>query len=407
MRLAGSASAATASSLPSLRSPELVTEGQLKTALQNLRLLYRPLPTVLDFKTVGTPKSLIKPISTPVVDSGYVSEDSDDDDAVETAVEMFVMDEFEKQLATRWLTTVMARAEEMTLLSENVRDLLIEDAASILVCFNNSVTSSDSDEEALTRDFTFEIPQTMSAGSPKQICIRLNDDPLKGEDHTDVGLQTWGASIVLSDLLCRSPCRFDLTQASLPSAPRIIELGAGTGLVSLTLAKLLPALGIENFTIVATDYHQTVLSNLRANIASNFKVELPGHQADIQTCTLDWGEPHSHAPLDKKAHVIIAADVVYEVHHALALRECAAHLLAPRGIFWLLVSVRGCGRFEGLVQTVEAAFRSAQREELRNEPGRKLQILSIENLAKQRGVGRTDEREYRLFKIGWVEQTRS
>ncbi|KAL6243091.1 hypothetical protein RBB50_010191 [Rhinocladiella similis] len=406
MRLAGSA-AAIASSLPSLRSPESVTERQLKTALQNLRLLYRPLPTVLDFRTVWKPKTFVKPISTPVVDSGYVSEDVDEDDASEMALETFVTDEFDKQLATRWLTTLIARVEEMTLLSENVRDILVEDAASILVCFNNSVTSSDADEEALTRDFTFEIPPTVSAGTFNQICVRLNDDPLKGDDHTDVGLQTWGASIVLSNLLCRSPSHFDLAKSSLPIAPRIVELGAGTGLISLTVAKLLPTLGIEDSTVVATDYHQTVLANLRANIASNFELDLPGQHANIRTCTLDWEEPHNDAPLDQKADVIIAADVVYEVHHAIALRKCAAHLLGHRGIFWLLFSVRGCGRFEGLVDTVEAAFKSTQDEQLRDEVGRELRILSIEHLAKQRGVGRTDEREYRLFKIGWVEPTTS
>ncbi|KIW09827.1 hypothetical protein PV08_11928 [Exophiala spinifera] len=429
MTLAGSAAAAaaTASSLPSLRSPELVTERQLKKALQSLRLLYRPLPTVFDFRTAGKPKTFIPPISTPVGDSGYVSEDGegegdgdgDEDTSEITLNTVGVMDEFDKQLATRWLTTLIGRAEEMTLLSENVRDLLVEEAASVLVCFNrSSAASPDADEEALTRDFTFEVqipPPTFSSsagGQPhhQQLCIRLNDDPLKGDDHTDVGLQTWGASIVLSEFLCRSASHFDLTRSCLPSAPRIVELGAGTGLISLTLAKLLPTLGIESATVVATDYHQTVLANLRANIASNFHLEmddLPRQHADIQTCTLDWEKPHSDAPLDKKADVIIAADVVYEVHHAIALRKCAAHLLGPRGVFWLLFSVRGSGRFEGLVKSVEAAFGSAvQDEQLKNEVGRReLQILRTEHLAKQRGVGRTDESEYRLFKIGWVEPT--
>ena len=49
-----------------------------------------------------------------------------------------------------------------------------------------------------------------------------------------------------------------------------MELGAGTGLVSLALARLLPQLGVHDAKVVATDYDDAVLENLRANITANF-----------------------------------------------------------------------------------------------------------------------------------------
>ena len=380
------------SSLPPVRTLVDAREDQVREALRGLQTLYCPLrlPSLpqsisprrkdLDVASSG--------VSTPVpVDSGYVSQDEDEEEGGAREEELAASiraDPFERTFATRWLTSLISRAEEMDL-SDSVRGEIVDDAAFILSSFSDS--GKEEAEEALTRDFSFPT----SLGS--SINVTLNDAPLTGADHTDVGLQSWGASIVLSSMLCADPNHFNLNLAHLPERPSIIELGAGTGLVSLTLAKLLPSLSIYPKGISATDYHPTVLQNLQGNINTNFP---PGECVNmpVSALALDWALP----PPDLKASadVVVAADVVYAPQHAAWLRDCAAELVTPNGCFWLIVTVRQTGKFEGIPDTVEAAFlpELCPRDE---EGGRCFRILERSGLLeKRRGVGRGDEMGYRL-----------
>ncbi|KAF2798025.1 hypothetical protein K505DRAFT_322180 [Melanomma pulvis-pyrius CBS 109.77] len=241
----------------------------------------------------------------------------------------------------------------------------------------------------MTRDFSFPT----AFASPTSIDVRLNDAPLSGTDHTDVGLQSWGASIILSGLMCASPNRFALDK--LQPGATIIELGAGTGLVSLTLAALHPHISSTAPAIIATDYHPAVLDNLRSNIAVNFPENA---EPPVHTMLLDWSRPTiPHEPVS----MLVAADAVYDPEHAGMLRDCAARLLKQDGIFWLIVTVRVVGKFEGIADTVEAAFVDEQCP--RREDFGVLKILQREWLEKQRGIGRGDETGYRLYRIGWAD----
>ncbi|EAT78412.1 hypothetical protein SNOG_14175 [Parastagonospora nodorum SN15] len=295
-------------------------------------------------------------------------------------------DPFERSFATRWLTSLISRVEEMGF-DEDVTTNMIDDAAFILASFSDC--TKDEEEEALTRDFSF--PTKLG----ENVQVTLNDAPLSGIDHTDVGLQSWGASIVLSSMMCADPKRFGLSKEALKGSPTIIELGAGTGLVSLTLAKLLPELGVEDASIAATDYHPAVLENCKLNIESNFSST---DRLPITTDLLDWSQPPSE--LVSSADLLIASDVIYAPEHASWLRDCAAHLIKPDGTFWLMVTVRKTGKFEGIPDTVEAAF----VPELcpKDGDGRTFQIIQKETAEKRRGIGRGDETGYNLYRIGWA-----
>jgi protein-lysine N-methyltransferase EEF2KMT len=415
------------SSLPPLRSLDGAVEETVLAALRNLYALYCPLSSALlavdshpktKFPTSGT--------ATPLVDSGYVSgadeeDDYDDDqsgDGAEDALDSLRADAFERNFATRWLTGFIGRAEDLAFWSsENVCEDAINQASYVLASFSTALEEDAYEEDAgIFRNFSFAIdPSAVSAttGEPASVDVRLLDKPIcTGTDHTDVGLQSWASSIVFSDVLCASPTRFGMT--GLGRAPRILELGAGTGLVGLALAKLLPQIGTPDADIIATDYHPAVLDNLRDNIRANFAGGVHGSADDdraevaaapITTCLLDWAAPTFDAPLDCPADVLVAADVIYAPEHAVWLRDCAArYLAAPHGVFWLMVAVRQHGKFEGIVDTVEAAF--ADRALLpRDAEGRRvLDIMGQERFAKRDGVGRGDEKGYVLFRIGWVEQ---
>ncbi|KAI1138373.1 hypothetical protein F5Y05DRAFT_383832 [Hypoxylon sp. FL0543] len=395
------------SSLPPLRSLITLKGQQVFAALDYLQELYCPvsLSRAVTSQLQHT-KAHHDQVARPV-DSGYVSEDDGDVDGdvldvdPECAIDALRADVFERNFTIRWLTILIARAEELLFEDEDERERVVDKASYVLSSFTKSEDEEDEEDTGITRNFSFGLAispisspsESNEPGVQERVIIdvRLNDAPQDTIDHTDVGLQSWGASIVFSDMICASPARFGLDRATLGSSPRIVELGAGTGLVSLVLAKALPHLDITNATLIATDYHSAVLANLQSNI------QLTG--ANVQACSLDWSAPVLETPLDALADVLVATDVIYAREHAMWLRDCATRMLAPGGVFWLLMTVRPNGRFEAVIDTVEATFQGTSPK---TPDGRYLRILGQENVDKRRGVGRGDESGYKLFRIGWA-----
>lgn len=374
-------------SLPPLQELASLTDTQIGDALRIIHELFcPPLPTSFDFITNN--KNQLS-----AVDSGYASEDESDEEA---ETEAAVCDDFERNFATRWLTKFIGSAYDSSL-DEAVTERFVEEACSVLSHMINKTKEEPVDEEELgmTREFSFTFKHDRHA----KILVELYDTPMQtGEDYTDVGLQTWGASIALSERISEEPENFRLSEARLNSCSRIVELGAGTGLVSLFLSRLMPYIfGTRSPTIVATDYHPTVLSNLEANIASHMS-ETPA-AAPVQACHLDWSAPSREAPLDVPADVLVAADVIYAPEHAVWLRDCARSLLADDGVFWLMASVRPNGRFADVSDSVEVAFED--EEMCRRPDGKRLGISSVQRVEKKSEVGRADEVGYKLFEIIW------
>ncbi|KAI6778893.1 uncharacterized protein J7T54_003829 [Emericellopsis cladophorae] len=379
------------SSLPPLRKIELLAEADLFATLDNLTRLYCPLVFSID---TGRKHS----VGDVPADSGYVSdaEGENGDDAL-TALRA---DGFERTLAERWLTGFIARVEELSCFkTDEARERALDQASCVLESFFTCTIDEEERLEQLaqySRDFTFST-SSRNADLSKNIEVRLNDG-LAGqnsEEPDDVGLQSWGASIVFSKLMCDQPERFGLTKETLGHSPRIIELGAGTGLVSLALSALLPRHDITDATIVATDYHPAVMDNLRANIAAN-----PLHAPMIEAAALDWSKPSRASPLDVEADVLLATDVIYTTEHAVWIRDCATQFLKKDGIFWLVATVRDNGRFEGVSNTVKAAFGDEGRP--RASHGKRLTVLKEERLGKLDGVGRGDESGYKMFRIAFA-----
>lgn len=400
----------------------------IKVTLENLRDIYFPPPSsaLLDSKFTIPIRSIEHPIhDKSVPDSGYASAEEDDEDEENTApdcsnedvhnesrLEALRADSFERAFSIKWLTGLITRSD--TWLEASISDEdsasradVLEDAASLL----SSFTGSDGDDDvALTRLFSFPITyKSNGAGNElrKRVTVELNDAPLSKEDHTSVGLQSWGSSILLADRFCTQPDAFRLLPPSNESGLRILELGAGTGMLSIVASKILCPSPVE---IVATDYHRDVLANLSKNVATNFSVsEFP--LAPITVAVLDWEHPRYDAPLNKPFEIILAADVIYHPSHAEWIKCCVERLLArPNtntayggGIFWLIIPVRTTGRHEGMDRTVDALFAPPPPDDGNLGTSKpKLVILNRENVVRQGGVGRADEGAYKLFKIGWI-----
>ncbi|KAI0872369.1 hypothetical protein GGS24DRAFT_18309 [Hypoxylon argillaceum] len=394
------------SSLPPLRSLFDQTEASILSVLSGLHSLYCPLPTSKAFESSSAHKDLPIP-----ADSGYASDNDETLGKDEEGLELRD-DPYERTLAERWVTGFLGHVEELACFeSDEARQLAIDKASTVLTSFFNE-DEEDTEDTEITRDYHFtlgsdcrDIERDGESTDSQSITVQLTDG-LAGRDnadHTDVGLQSWGAAFIFTDLMCAIPARLNFTHDALGLKPRIVELGAGTGLVGIALGKILPRLGVLAPTIIATDFHPTVLANLQANILKNFPVlgkdKSPISPA-IQAAPLDWETPDLSPPLDEQADVLVATDVIYSSEHAVWLRDCAARMLKPDGVFWLMLTVRTTGKFEGIRETVRASFNG--RDGLRNPHGCVLTILDEECFARPSGIGRGDESEYRLFRIGWA-----
>jgi predicted nicotinamide N-methyase len=70
------------------------------------------------------------------------------------------------------------------------------------------------------------------------------------------GLRTWQASVRLANHL--------LAQPDMLAGKRILELGSGTGMLSILIAKIQQ---LRSGSLIATDHDEAVLCRLRANMA--------------------------------------------------------------------------------------------------------------------------------------------
>ncbi len=147
---------------------------------------------------------------------------------------------------------------------------------------------------------------------------------------------------------------------------RVLELGAGTGLLSILCRKLLDlhhaTLGTGGTSpglVVATDFHPDVLSNLKVCVDLNSPPHTNEDGAAIMSLTdnssdsglhiakLDWATLPVNMQastsssggaeeaqeitrfLDRPFDVVLASDCVYDPNHADLLRQVASWVLRP------------------------------------------------------------------------------
>lgn len=326
-------------------------------------------------------------------------------------------DEFERTYAIRWLTALIARGDILPITcneDEESRDRLIESAASLLAACAGTAASG-----RLARTFIFESAQ---GGDP--ITVQLADAPLENSDYGTLGAQTWGAACVLAEMIVETPAIFGFPAGGeYPSIEstmeplQVLELGAGTGLAGLTTAKLLESLKMPG-KVRLSDFHPTILENLRTNADQNFpcKSSLEWNPSvDVDVVKLDWEifakEKHhddrSSGELGK-FNLILGADIVYEALHAEWLRACVTKLLASnlRARFHLLVPLRRTHTVES--GTIKKVFdRETSPIHDSGTQGDKnttmLGIISEERFFCDADGSGLDEVEYAYYQIGWMK----
>jgi protein-lysine N-methyltransferase EEF2KMT len=327
--------------------------------------------------------------------------------ALEDANDIIRADAFERKYANNWLTGLISRSEEWLELAPDFDETLFAREAVIqLATMLISTCTGTSICGAVTRQFTFG-----------PFLIQVTDDALPSEDHTAVGLNTWGSARILAERMVADPVYFGFA-APLDRGLKVLELGAGTGLLSLLVRRMLEAQvvaqkndfrsspeSVIEHAVVATDYHPSVLANLGFNLSSNPpSVYVPEpYRVSLACKTLDWRDPPE---LDEAAKydVILGADIVYERSHAEWIRSCVEAMLkkpgrdgSAGGVFWLIYPERPTHQQE--LDSVQEAF--FDRAPTPSNDEWILRALDEERIERKRGIGRVDEERYRLWRIGW------
>jgi len=376
--------------LPPIAKIAVYTSAQLLDALIYLRLLYNP--EVRGSRRIHA-RCEVQPTKS------HWSDDSD-------AIQLIRSDTFERSYAVRWLIALISRMEDIqeptpdsqacsaSALQQPVHpEVLIQQAAALLaVCAGVAAAGT------VQRIFSFESDE---AG---RIEIPLKDIPLENHDYTSVGGQTWGGACVLAEMIVEHPARFGLGDTHRGDL-RILELGAGTGLVGLTVAKLLQvaASGNRRATVVSTDFHPSILANLKANIDANFPTGNDDGMITVVSHFLDWAAFPVSASipdvLSEPFDIVLGADIVYEAEHAIWIKNCLKRLLRypsdsqTTSLFHLVIPLRSTHTFES--STIENVFQGENHAD-------SLVILSKESIfCEAHGDIGNDIVEYVYYRIGF------
>ncbi|KAK9457736.1 putative methyltransferase-domain-containing protein [Dipodascopsis uninucleata] len=112
------------------------------------------------------------------------------------------------------------------------------------------------------------------------------------------GFRTWEAALALGEYIVKNSMKVGLRENT-----RILELGAGTGFISILCSRL----GVKN--ILATDGYEDVINVLKSNIEINHL------GSSIQTRRLIWGDKQdeNHEILQTfQFDLILGADITYD-----------------------------------------------------------------------------------------------
>jgi hypothetical protein len=369
-------------------------------------------------------------------------------------MESIRVDAFEQAYVVRWLTALVA--QKTTLhdddddddendyvydhdrhdqnIAANLESLVQSAAALLAICAGAASAGTR------TRTYAF-------CG----VRVQLTDLALRNDDFGSVGAQTWGSACVLAEMIAEAPARFGLYGGGTCSANgthrndntsvfchggadggggqrrgggaaaiRVLELGAGTGLVTLTIARILETTRTcgsrRRAEIVASDFYPPALENLRLNIQRNFastkrdhdhdsdSAAPSGHDLSISAHFLNWEEAAAPAralgsPFDVPFDEVFGADIVYELEHAAWINACLRRFLGLTGRFHLVIPLReGFARESAAIERVFPPVEDMHRV---MEVGPTLCMTQREDITCEGPDGK-GEVEYVHYTIQWA-----
>ncbi len=182
--------------------------------------------------------------------------------------------------------------------------------------------------------------QALEIWRPPDLEALIDIAAFEADERIPYWADVWESAIVLAEDLARLDGR----------GLSLLELGCGLGLPALVAAR-------AGFAVTATDYEEPALEGLRFNAA---RLGIEG----LATRVLDWRAfPTNLGRFDR----VVAADVLYEPHHAAALAGVIAATLAPTGT--ALVADPCRARAEGFPDACRAAGLAVEKTRARRPHG--------------------------------------
>jgi predicted nicotinamide N-methyase len=175
---------------------------------------------------------------------------------------------------------------------------------------------------------------------PPDLDALIDVEAFERDERIPYWANVWESAIVLAEEV-----------AGLDGQGRsFLELGCGIGLPAIVAAG-------RGFAATATDYEEDALQAVRFNADRN-------GAAALVSRLVDWRNPPDD--LGRFDHVV-AADVLYENHHAVALAAMIARTLAPHGVAW--VTDPGRAKAAGFEPAARAAGLGVARRPARRPHG--------------------------------------
>lgn len=173
---------------------------------------------------------------------------------------------------------------------------------------------------SMTRTFAIPMSKSSLSGALEDsIDIQIHEPTLTADS---LGLKTWASSFLLSRILhiLVPPL---LLQHSSSDPLTVLELGSGTGLVGISLAKLFT----DMVQCTLTDYLPEIIDNLYGNLALN-GLQLESSEpigATTAVELLDWNMPERSRLVGKRFGLVVASDFMYAPSHALLVPAMFDH----------------------------------------------------------------------------------
>ncbi|MEX0670465.1 MAG: methyltransferase domain-containing protein [Pirellulales bacterium] len=180
--------------------------------------------------------------------------------------------------------------------------------------------------------FTFWLPPDFEA--------LIDVEAFERDERIPYWANVWESAVVLAeDVAVMEGC-----------GRRFLELGCGLALPAMVAQR-------RGFQAVASDYEEDALEGVRFNADRN------GAEG-LQMLLLDWRCLPADLPT---FDLVVAADVLYERHHADALAGVVARVLAPHGV--ALVTDPGRARAVNFEPAIRAAGLGVVKQQPRRPRG--------------------------------------
>ena len=222
-------------------------------------------------------------------------------------------------------------------------------------------------QEYKTNKDKFEKPFKISIENPDGLKTQL----VLEQNYQGLGCTVWDGSIALAKMF-----ENDLELTMNLKRFNVLELGAGCGLVGLTLFHL----GAKFVLLSDMDI---CMATLNKNVIKNTQTSMSG---SVQTMSYIWGDATTALTKPKgKFDIIVAAEVLYEETDSRLLAQSAVQLLAEGGVMFVSMgrNRNGENAFVNVMKKNGYSTVEVPREKL--HPKYQDEIIKIIKVAKESG----------------------